>query len=560
MAPNQTASAMPCATDMAPAPDEPPVFRPVGMLISESERCLAVDKICADLGGLNFATNFIDTQGQAAGGPCPDTDAPESPPLCPRHRRGPAAEDSLQCAAAEQPSVSRSQQSSPSAFIPCELRYPSSHSTSSSDSSREDSAARVQRPQLCAGGGKRVRWGEVTVHEAAAAPPGPPPNVMNLGGREWTYDHLVRALRSGCTSEDGAVCGPALPLKTRKHRLRTFHNSFKGTHLVEWVLRNTPIRDREEAAAACRHLVANHVIERCDHQSRVFADGDDLYRLWEDSRHVQNHVPHEHVLNGQKAWVGSARHPMEVVENLLLILMGLYTKAYQDPYALIRCPEFGEFTDMTGELQSVELTALESEEDRSAFFVNLYNTLALHARALHHQVAERSARELFFNKLYYNVGGELFALNDIEHGVLRGNGAHLVRLAGWGQGTRRFSKGDSRQRWVVAHPAPETCFAVQHLCADSCPVRTYAPEGLAAQLSDSCDEVLKHSVRVREDGVTLPKACKHIRDALGDEGLLDFVKRHVSAEQRAAIERLRKARLHFTANVWHSTRPLVHAV
>eukprot|EP01062_Namystynia_karyoxenos_P069700 TRINITY_DN65170_c0_g1_i1.p1 TRINITY_DN65170_c0_g1~~TRINITY_DN65170_c0_g1_i1.p1 ORF type:complete len:614 (+),score=148.49 TRINITY_DN65170_c0_g1_i1:116-1957(+) len=391
---------------------------------------------------------------------------------------------------------------------------------------------------------KQVRFGDVTYHEPAPPVCSRPPNTMLLAGAEWTYEALLDALRAPPASA-GATEGPGgLPRRTHRLRLTKYHNSFTGLELVQWVMGHATVASRAEAIEACQDLVTNHVVERCDHQSRIFVDGSSLYRLWDDSKHVQGHTPHEHVLNGCIPCLSPARHPTDVIDELLLALMTLYNDTHRDPYAMVQTQIFGDFVEATSELQRADLSLLADEKERTTFFVNLFNLLVLHAWVLRYGVDGQKARQLFFHKLCYDVGGEHFSLVDIESGVL-------------GVGPKRFRQGDSRLRWAVQNPAPETCFAVQHLSADSCPVRAYNKESLTEQLADSCNDALTHAVRVADDSLTLPHTCKHLKQEMGEDRLIAFVQDHVSEAQRAAMSRCRKLRLQFAATDWHSTRPLV---
>lgn len=80
-----------------------------------------------------------------------------------------------------------------------------------------------------------------------------------------------------------------------------------------------------------------------------------------------------------------------------------------------------------------------SEQEKIAFFINCYNILNLHSLVEWKRTKGRLTmtaleRTDFFNLYKYNIGGCNYSLNDIEHGVLRGNDnfgvskMHTIRL------------------------------------------------------------------------------------------------------------------------------------
>jgi len=80
----------------------------------------------------------------------------------------------------------------------------------------------------------------------------------------------------------------------------------------------------------------------------------------------------------------------------------------------------------------VLLSSLKDESSRKAFFLNLYNALVIHANAFIRPPENNpESRSLFFtgkSGAYYNLAGFSFSLDDIEHGILRGNRAHPSKI------------------------------------------------------------------------------------------------------------------------------------
>jgi hypothetical protein len=125
------------------------------------------------------------------------------------------------------------------------------------------------------------------------------------------------------------------------------------------------------------------------------------------------------------------------------------------------------------ELKTALFSVPENELEARAFWINLYNTLTLHAM----QTAQIKTGILevlgFYNRFAYQVGEHIVTLNDIEHGVLRGNKAVLV--------SKPFSTKDPRAKFVL-HLDPRIHFALNCGAASCPPIRAYTPQELEAQL------------------------------------------------------------------------------
>lgn len=118
-----------------------------------------------------------------------------------------------------------------------------------------------------------------------------------------------------------------------------------------------------------------------------------------------------------------------------------------------RSQEFADFVEASAELQAVDPSGLP-ENERKAFFINLYNIMIVHANVVIGAPKTASDRMRFFPGVKYNVGGLVYSADDIEHGILRCNRptpASLVRsLAGWHTGRASLT------------PRPHACLPPPH--------------------------------------------------------------------------------------------------
>jgi hypothetical protein len=72
------------------------------------------------------------------------------------------------------------------------------------------------------------------------------------------------------------------------------------------------------------------------------------------------------------------------------------------------------------ELQRVEIQDMAREE-KLAFFINLYNMMAIHAILELGYPAGPLERRKLFGDFKYVVGGSTYSLSAIQNGILRGN-------------------------------------------------------------------------------------------------------------------------------------------
>ena len=123
---------------------------------------------------------------------------------------------------------------------------------------------------------------------------------------------------------------------------------------------------------------------------------------------------------------------------------------------------FEPYRTLASGLQSFDLKRLQTREQRLSFWINIYNTAVIHG--VIELGLQKSVKELrgFFDRVTYGIGGYLFSLNDIEHGILRGNRRHTYGLF------KPFRKGDPRLEFSVVPMDSRVHFAL--VCgARSCP-------------------------------------------------------------------------------------------
>ncbi len=138
--------------------------------------------------------------------------------------------------------------------------------------------------------------------------------------------------------------------------------------------------------------------------------------------------------------------------------------------------EFERYKDLTRGLRSFDLRSLKDRGQRLAFWTNIYNTAVIHG--VIELGLERSVKEYpeFFDRVTYEIGGFRFSLNEMEHGLLRGNQRNPYRVL------RPFRERDPRLAFTIVPMDPRIHFAL--VCgARSCPpIGFYEAEQIDFQL------------------------------------------------------------------------------
>jgi hypothetical protein len=180
--------------------------------------------------------------------------------------------------------------------------------------------------------------------------------------------------------------------------------------------------------------------------------------------------------------------------------------------------------DLAAGLREVDPTAIEAEQGRTAFWLNLYNALLLHTLARKPMRRSVLLNLRLFNSATYDVGERRYTLNLIEHGILRRNRRAPLHVR------RPMRPTDPRLTTAPAHVDPRIHFAL-NCGARSCPpIHVYDPDRLDAQLELATRAYLQAETRIdpRRPRVTLPSLLRLYAADFGDRtSQLDFAARHL---------------------------------
>ncbi len=184
--------------------------------------------------------------------------------------------------------------------------------------------------------------------------------------------------------------------------------------------------------------------------------------------------------------------------------------------------EFERYKELTKGLRSFDLQGLKTREQRLAFWINIYNTAVIHG--VIELGLDRSVKGFprFFDRVTYEIGGFRFSLNEMEHGILRGNRRHSYRIL------KPFAKSDPRLELAIIPLDPRIHFAL--VCgARSCPpIGFYEAEQIDFQLQLAAKSFINSSqveIRPQEEILLISKIFKWYRADFGGnrEAVLDIL-------------------------------------
>lgn len=243
------------------------------------------------------------------------------------------------------------------------------------------------------------------------------------------------------------------------------------------------------------------------------------------------------ILNADPA-ASSGASPSEIAEALRKLRNRLKAEALDEhgrvDYAQLRTsPTFAEMQATSGLLQAIDPGDLIDDDARIAFWINLYNVLAIHG------VLELGIRESvmeipsFFGVVAYRVGDLVLTLDEIENGVLRRNSPHPAT------GTRLFGDDDPRLGLCPSHVDARIHAAL--VCAStSCPpVAFYEASKLNDQLDLAALSYVASEVEVDDAMrvVRLPITFRYYQSDFGRiQGVRIFLLKYAQGAHRAALE------------------------
>lgn len=206
-------------------------------------------------------------------------------------------------------------------------------------------------------------------------------------------------------------------------------------------------------------------------------------------------------------------------------------------YELLKESElFQEYSTLANQLQNVDLASLE-EAQRKVFVINIYNALCIHGIAslsmLPHSVLDI---QQFWKTTAYKIGSHVYSLDDLEHGILRGNRPHPTSVE------PTFKKNDSRLKYSLTTLDPRVHFAL-NCGAKSCPpIRVYSESNVHSALDMAtqiyCDQEIQVDLKHRM--IVMNRLFQWYRKDFGcnETEVIKWSMRYVKPEKAFALNQM----------------------
>ncbi len=212
------------------------------------------------------------------------------------------------------------------------------------------------------------------------------------------------------------------------------------------------------------------------------------------------------ILNDGTLVVTESSNTVEEIREVLSHIIETYFIPNGNPeYDKIRLSqEYNALKECVRFLQIFNPGGIESNNEKKAFWINLYNLLTIHS-IVHFQIKLTVwERPNFFFSAEYNIGGYRFSLYDIVHGILRGNRRR------WWFFPKPFRGFDPRIRFSLQELDPRIHFAL-HSGSRSCPgLAVYSPHTIDEDLDAAARRFINNGDRFIYDHQTKVLSCSKI--------------------------------------------------
>lgn len=340
-----------------------------------------------------------------------------------------------------------------------------------------------------------------------------------------------------------------IKVQDRKWRFSSFPSCFVGSDAVIWICNylSCSTEDAIKLGQSIYETGAFHHVCR-DHSFK----NEYLFYRWHSDDPANTFL-----LNGRYAHRALyLRNPEKVVYNLLTELLNICKYHQQlhdyrqiDMLGIQKDSRFTGFMDAVVELQTIELQMMETDQQKTAFLVNLHNMFWIHARIMIGDFEEMSFDKLrkTAERLEYIIGGRRVTLRDLQSFLFPiGDSQEQLALSKFQSqsGAKSPAKGINRPlAWMTPkHELPNICCLLPHkvhplvsyLLSDSSPlsplIRPISPNDIAEeQLLKAAgrylDEVLE--VDVEFCSIRYPPKVGEYREQIGidndQELVLNFI-------------------------------------
>lgn len=249
-------------------------------------------------------------------------------------------------------------------------------------------------------------------------------------------------------------------------------------------------------------------------------------------------IPNKELLNPQP-FKGNAPSSLELVYQINQAVTRFKqqamdeTGAHVDYQSLRQTDAFTSYTrELIPQLQSLKFEDISDRNTATAFWINLYNALVIHAvieYGIEKSITERgfSGQVRFFRQAAYNIGGMRFSLEDIEHGVLRANSGNPLQFS------QQFPPDDPRTNCIISPLDPRIHFALNCASVSCPPISVYDPHNLDLQLDLASQNYVQQETRLENGEIYLSRLFQWYKKDFGSPtDIVDFLLRYLPDSKR----------------------------
>lgn len=274
-------------------------------------------------------------------------------------------------------------------------------------------------------------------------------------------------------------------IKDRFYKMRRFTNCFLGSEAVNFLSEDQYL-EREEAVEFGRKLGSKlffqHVLDE-----NVFEDGNHLYQFLDHDPVVMSQCH-----NIPRGITEVKPKPITEISSRLRLLSYAIFEAYTskdgkhvDYRSIHGSEEFARYLRIVEELQRVDMQDMPREE-KLAFFINLFNMMAIHAILVWGHPAGALERRKLLGDFKYVIGGCTYTLSAIQNGILRSNQRPPYNLI------KPFGVKDKRFKVALPYSEPLIHFALVCGNRSGPALRCYSPGNIDKELTEAACNFLRN--------------------------------------------------------------------
>ncbi|XP_047965868.1 uncharacterized protein LOC125210350 [Salvia hispanica] len=338
------------------------------------------------------------------------------------------------------------------------------------------------------GGMLEAKLEEILATKCPDDAPAPPVYGFDEEGEVAAMDEMAEIVK---------VVRQRVPIQDRITKMKFVKNCFSGAELVEELIHQLDC-GRKKAVEIGKQLARRHFIHHVFGDNE-FEDGNHFYRFLEHEPFIPKCYNFRGVVNDSEPKdVAALSRRLTCIMSAILESYASDDRLHLDYLGISNSEEFRRYINVVEELQRVDLLTL-SHDEKLAFFLNLHNSMAIHAVIRIGHPGGMIDRRPFFSDFMYVIGGHPYSLNSIRNGILRGNRRPPFSLI------KPFSKGDKRLELSFDKVNQLIHFGMWNATRGSPSIRFFKCQGIESELKNAAREYFQ-----REDGMQVDLAKRTV--------------------------------------------------